>query len=48
MWILELNQANASLVLGDFKQGRQPNGASRALKVMIKKRNIDNFLIYSE
>ena len=48
MSILELNQANASVVLGDFKQGRQPDGASRALKVMIKKRNIDNFLIYSE
>jgi hypothetical protein len=48
MSILELNQANASMVLGEFKQGRQPDGASRALKVMIKKRNIDNFLIYSE
>jgi hypothetical protein len=48
MSILELNQANASVVLGEFKQGRQPDGASRALKVMIKKRNIDNFLIYSE
>jgi hypothetical protein len=48
MSILELNQANANLVLGDFRQGRQPDGASRALKVMIKKTNIDNFLIYSE
>lgn len=48
MSILELNQANASLVLGDFKQGRQADGASRALKVMIKKGNIDNFLIHSE
>lgn len=48
MSILELNQANASLVLSDFKQGRQADGASRALKVMIKKRNIDNFLIHAE
>ena len=35
-------------VLGDFAQGKQPDGADRALKVMIKKKNIDNFLIYSE
>lgn len=48
MKILELNEANFSVVLGDFRQGRQPGGAARALKVMINKRNIDNFLIYSE
>lgn len=48
MKILELNQTNFRLVLGDFAQGRQPDGAARALKVMINKKNIDNFLIYSE
>lgn len=48
MLILEVNEANAHLVLGDFNQGKQPDGAARALKVMIRKRNIDNFLIYTE
>lgn len=48
MSILEVNQANAGLVLGDFAQGRQPDGAARALKFMIKKKNVDNFLIYSD
>lgn len=48
MMILEVNEANFHVVLGDFTQGRQQSGAARALKVMIKKKNIDNFLIYSE
>jgi len=48
MVILEVNPANFHLVLGEFAQGRQQGGAARALKVMIKKENIDNFLIYSE
>ncbi len=48
MMILEVNAANFNVVLGDFTQGKQQSGAARALKVMIKKRNIDNFLIYSE
>jgi len=48
MKVLEVNEANFGVVLGDFKQGKQPSGAARALKVMINKRNIDNFLIYSE
>ena len=48
MSILEVNPANFHVVLGDFRQGRQQGGAARALKVMIKKSNIDNFLIYSE
>lgn len=47
MQILEVNEANFRVVLGDFNQGRQPGGAPRALKVMIDKRNIDNFLIFS-
>lgn len=48
MSILEVNEANFGLVLGEFNQGRQPDGAARAVKVMIAKKNIDNFLIYSE
>lgn len=48
MSVLEINEANFHVVLGEFAQGRQPDGAARALKVMISKRNIDNFLIYSE
>lgn len=47
MVVLEVNEANYHVVLGDFAQGKQPSGASRALKVMIDKRNIDNFLIYA-
>lgn len=46
--VLEVNPANFAVVLGDFAQGQQPGGAPRALKVMIKKKNIDNFLIYTE
>ena len=48
MSILEVNPANFHIVLGDFAQGRQQGGAARALKVMIRKANIDNFLVYSE
>lgn len=47
MSILEVNQANFHLVLEEFNQGKQPNGAGRAPKVKITKKNIDNFLIYS-
>lgn len=48
MMVLEVNQANFDLVLGEFAQGRQPGGAPRELKVKIRKKDIDNFLIYSE
>ncbi|WP_457254430.1 hypothetical protein [Pedococcus sp. P5_B7] len=47
MMILEINEANFYSVLGPFAQGPQPSGATRALKVMITKRNIDNFLVFS-
>ncbi|HLS26437.1 MAG TPA: hypothetical protein VK063_11240 [Beutenbergiaceae bacterium] len=47
MRVLEVNPANFHTVLGDFAQGRQPSGDARALKVMIRKANIDNFLVYS-
>lgn len=48
MKILEVNEANSHVVLRDFNQGHQPSGEDRAVKVMIAKRNIDNFLIYSQ
>lgn len=48
MLILEVNPANVDVVLGDFNQGRQPDGSARAIKCMIRKRNIDNFLIMRE
>ena len=46
--ILEVNAANVGSVLGDFQGGfRQPDGSLRNGKVMIKKKDIDNFLIYT-
>lgn len=48
MSILEVNEVNFHIVLGEFAQGRQQDGAPRAPKVMIKKTNIDNFLVYAE
>ena len=48
MLILEVNAANFHVALGDFRQGRQQRGGgARAPKVKIKKRDIDNFLVYS-
>lgn len=47
MSVLEVNEANVHVVLRDFAQGRQPDGAARALKVMINKTNVDNFLLFS-
>lgn len=48
MFVLEVNPANIDVVLGDFHQGHQPGGAARAVKVMIRKRNIENFLLFSD
>jgi len=47
MVVLEVNAANFHVVLGDFAQGRQPGGAPRAMKVKIKKKDLENFLIYT-
>lgn len=47
MMVLEVNAANFHVVLGDFAQGKQPSGAARAMKVKIKKKDLDNFLIYT-
>lgn len=47
--VLEVNEANAGLVLKDFQKNfRQPDGKPRKAKVSIKKKDIDNFLIYSK
>ena len=46
MKVLEVNEANKGFVLGDFHQGAQPSGAARAKKVSIKKKQMDNFLVY--
>ena len=48
MFVLEINRSNYKHVLGDFNQGQQQSGATRKPKFTINKRNIDNFLIYSE
>jgi hypothetical protein len=48
MKILEVNAANAGMVLGAYKQGRQVSGAAREPKVTILKKHIDNFLIFSD
>lgn len=48
--VLEVNQANADIVLGGFQEGfgqYQGQGNPRKPKVMIKKKDIDNFLIYT-
>lgn len=46
MKVLEINAANKHIVLGDFNQGAQQSGASRAKKVLIKKNQMDNFLVF--
>lgn len=45
MNILELNRYNSQHI-SDFHQGKQPNGAARAVKIMIQKGMIDNFVIF--
>lgn len=49
--VLEVNEANAGIVLGDFQKGfgqYQGKGNPRKEKVMIRKKDIDNFLIYTK
>lgn len=47
--ILEVNQANLAVVLGEFqKDFKQPDGKPRKGKVLIKKKDIDNFLLYTK
>lgn len=47
MKIFEINDANKGIVLSNFNQGRQASGASRKPKFMIKKRQVDNFIVFS-
>lgn len=49
--ILEVNQANVGIVLGDFQEDFGQylgKGNPRKPKVLIKKKDIDNFLIYTK
>ncbi|MCL3838129.1 hypothetical protein [Aeromicrobium duanguangcaii] len=46
--VLEVNLTNVGTVLGEFqKDFRQPDGKPRKGKVMIRKKDMENFLIYS-
>ena len=47
MKIFEINSINIGIVLSNFNQGRQASGAKRKSKFMIKKRQIDNFIVFS-
>lgn len=48
MIIIEVNKVNIDYLFDDFAQGRQATGTARELKYMMKKRNIENFTIYSD
>lgn len=46
MTILELNNVTFRDVLSDFNQGRQPDGKSRQKKFLIKKKDMDKYVVY--
>ncbi len=46
MMILELNRANCGELLSAFHQGHQPDGSKRAVKVLINKRDVENYQIF--
>lgn len=46
MMILELNRANCGELLSAFHQGHQPDGGARAEKVLINKRNVENYQVF--
>ncbi len=46
MFVLEINEVNKHLIFKDFNQGHQPDGSKRKGKYMIKKKDIDNFIVY--
>lgn len=48
MKILEINKSNMDIVLSEFRQGHQPDGSSRKPKFLIKKKDVDSFLVYSD
>lgn len=45
--VLEINKANRKHA-SDFRQGHQPSGGPREIKIKISNRAIDNFLIYKK
>lgn len=46
MTILELNRINFREALSEFNQGHQPDGSARNPKFMIKKKDIDRFVVF--
>lgn len=46
MTILELNNVTFRDVLSDFNQGRQPDGKSRQKKFLIRKKDMDKYVVY--
>lgn len=47
MFVLELNPINFKEIIEPFKQGRQPDGSARKLKIKFNKDRINNSLIYT-
>lgn len=47
MFVLELNAQNIKHYALNFKQGRQPDGSSRNVKVKFNKRQIENGIVFS-
>ena len=46
MIILELNRINYREALSEFNQGHQPDGGARNPKFMIKKKDVDKFVVF--
>jgi hypothetical protein len=46
MSILEINGINSRTLLKEFNQGHQPDGAPRKVKFIIKKKEMDNFVVF--
>lgn len=46
MTILELNNVTFRDVLSDFNQGKQPDGKSRQKKFLIRKKDMDKYVVY--
>lgn len=46
MSILEVNRINCRTLLKAFNQGRQPDGKARKPKFVIKKKEMDNFVVF--
>ena len=46
MFILELNRINFRNILSDFNQGHQPDGSARNPKFLIRKRDMDQYVVF--